>query len=362
MYVIIGHLQPYAWGADGGLNEWLPGEPGPGPQAELWFGAHPNGPSPLLGQPATLADVAGEVPLLVKLMAAARPLSIQLHPDRERAVELFAAGSPLVSDDRAKIEMLIALEPFSIFAGWRDADQAAALLEATDPVLVPAAAAARAGDTPAAIRALLATDRATVGALIPRLLAAAQQARLGSEELHALALAAHSYPDDPGVLVTALLDQRLLAPGEAVYMPAGGVHAYVQGFGIEVMTASDNVLRLGMTGKPIAVDEALASLSRQGQPHLLGADVQLDHGHPVVSSYRPYGAPFSVELVRASDLVAFGGVYRLVLCVRGEVDVTCDGLATTLQPGQACAILAGEGDAQIRAVGTAAVVEARGAA
>ncbi len=49
------------------------------------------------------------------------------------------------------------------------------------------------------------------------------------------------YPRDPGVLVTLLLNNVLLTPGEALFVDAGMVHAYASGFGVEIMASSDNV-------------------------------------------------------------------------------------------------------------------------
>ncbi len=362
MIPITGYLQSYDWGVPGGLNPWLVVPAGQGPQAELWFGAHPNGPSPLRDAPGTLADATGpgEVPLLVKLLAAARPLSIQLHPPADLAAALFAAGSELVSDDRAKIEMLVALEPFAVFAGWRDPDHAAQLLEAADPELAGAADDVRAENPQAALPKVLAVAPEQVQIDIGRVLDSAAELGLDPYETASLSLAAREFPGDPGLLVLLLLGHRRLEAGAAVYMPAGGVHAYAEGFGIEIMTSSDNVLRLGLTGKRIAVAEAIQALRDDGEPHFMGADVRMDHGHPVMTSYRPYSAPFAAEFLRSSTLVARSGGYRCVVCIAGETTVICGDEALTLQQGQGCAILADEPDAQIEADGSAAVVETRG--
>ena len=60
---------------------------------------------------------------------------------------------------------------------------------------------------------------------------------------------ASRYPDDPGVLTTLLLNHLVLAPGEAMFVAPGVLHAYVSGTGVEVMAASDNVVRAGLTTK-----------------------------------------------------------------------------------------------------------------
>ena len=360
MYAITGHVQNYAWGVRGGLNEWLPQPAGDEPQAELWFGLHPNGPSPLRDAPGTLADVVSEseVPLLVKVMAAAAPLSIQIHPPAEMAAELHAAGSELVSDPLGKIELLIALEPFAVLAGWRDEEEAATLLADSDPALASAAAAVRAHDPAAAVRMLLALSTDDVTRLTPAFLKSAAD-HLGYEELRAYALCADSYPGDPGVLVAGLLNFRLLEPGHGIFMPPGGIHAYVQGFGLEVMNSSDNVFRLGMTSKARAVDEGLAAVAESGEPHFLSGEVYIDHGHPVETEFHPHGAPFTVELLRRSSITTETGFYRCVLCLGGETTVTVGTETVSLRQGEACVLLSAEADAKVTTTGAAAVARSR---
>lgn len=358
--MISGYLQEYAWGKEEGLNLWLR-SPRSGPQAELWFGAHPNGPSPLVHGPGTLADVVdpAEVPVLVKLLAAGRPLSIQIHPPAHLASAMFAAGSPLVADDREKVELLLALEPFAIFAGWRDESEAALLLRATDPGLEPAAQAIEFDDVAAAVHFLLGLPTEEVARMTPGLLSAVERLAGGHDQVHSFGLAARSFPGDAGLLVLALMDHHLLPDGTAVYMPAGGVHAYAEGFGVEVMTASDNVLRLGLTPKPLAVTEALQAVSTAGDPHFLGGEVYTDHGHPTVTSYRPHRAPFALDAVRSSEFALPAGAYRCVVAVRDRVEVRCGPESVELSQGQAAAVLAAEPELHLRAHGLAVVVESR---
>jgi mannose-6-phosphate isomerase len=312
----------------------------------------------LLGNPdLTLADVAtaDEVPLLVKLLAADQPLSIQVHPPEPVAEAMFAAGSPLVSDDRAKIELLIALEPFSVFAGWRDSQDAVALLRSAD--CHQAADLLADGDLHGAIRLLLAMTADEVAARTPAVLAAVATRRYEGQT-HAYTLAAQSFPGDAGLLVLLLLDHHLLAAGAGVYMPAGGVHAYAQGFGLEVMTSSDNVLRLGLTSKTVAVEEAIAALDDAGDPRFVGADVRMNRGQPTVTSYYPHAAPFTARLLQRSEASASGGHYRCVLAIGGTTTITADHETVTLQPGHAAAVLASEPAITIHTDGAAAVIEA----
>ena len=359
MFVIRGCLQDYAWGVPGGLNSWLPEPVGDGPQAELWFGAHPNGPSPLAGRPGTLVDVVDpiEVPLLVKLLAASKPLSIQIHPKAELARTLFAEqdpNDPLLPDDRAKIEMLIAIEDFEVFAGTRSPELAARLLAAADPRLVPAAEELLRAGFPAAVAAVMALPRLEIPELSDAVLRIAPTVGLDPAAVTGLRIAAESFPGDPGVLVAVLLAHDVLAAGEAVYLPAGVAHAYIRGFGLEVMTASDNVLRLGMTPKRIALADALAAVDPAAQPQRLG-DVA---DEPGAIDYRPTAAPFEAIALRTSAMTVAAGTYRLVLAVTGSVSVSGVGAEIVLAPGEAAVVLATEPAIDVAATGLGFVIMA----
>lgn len=372
MFVISGHVQNYAWGVPGGLRPWLPGDGDdqPLPQAELWFGAHPNGPSPLVDGDGTLADVvaAGQVPLLVKILAARCPLSIQLHPDVSLAARWFDEGSDLVSDPYAKEEMLVALEDFSVFAGWRPLAQSARLLRAAatqmvpgapaTPLLLRAADALDHGDIPAAVRALLSVEGSSVDSTASALREALRNSRADAAELDSHELAAATFPGDNGLLVLALLDHRVLESHSAVYMPVGGVHAYAQGVGLEVMTASDNVLRLGLTGKRIAVDEALNALRDDGDPHFLSGEAEVHLGEESRVDYHPEAAAFHLALLEDGRTTLSAGRYRCVLNLEGRTTVHGGDASVELLPGQACAVLAEEPDVVVDASGVTAAISA----
>lgn len=376
MFRITGALQAYPWGVRGGLRSWLPapigavGDDAIGPEAELWFGAHQNGPSPLVDHPGrTLPEVtaATDVPLLVKLLAAARPLSIQVHPPADLAVAGYRAQQAdpslprLLADSLAKDEMLIALKPFSALQGLRDPQIAAEILAGLGGVGSEAAALLRAGDPKEAIRRVLAGDPAELARAGERIAATAAGIGLPASDVQALAVISRSYPGDPGVVVAAMLEHRSLSPGEAIYLPAGVAHAYVSGTGVEVMTASDNVLRLGLTGKTVAVDAALAALRPDLRPEPLRASpIELPDGGKL-RRYQPAGAPFEVTWLSGGVATFDVHRYRLVLATSGEV-VVRDGceLELTLAPGQAAAVTAVDGSLTVSARGSAFISEAIG--
>ena len=100
---ITNEPRDYAWGSTTAIAELLGTQPSGAPQAELWLGAHPGSPARVVGAPGeerTLLDlVEGRLPFLLKVLAAAAPLSLQAHPTPEQAEEGFArenaAGVPL---------------------------------------------------------------------------------------------------------------------------------------------------------------------------------------------------------------------------------------------------------------------------
>jgi mannose-6-phosphate isomerase len=277
-------VQPYAWGSRTAIAG-LQGRPAPtaDPEAELWLGAHPGAPS-LLGDedpprplpdliaadpevalgPAVLGRFGARLPYLLKILAAEAPLSLQAHPDEKRAAAGYAAeGSPPRNyvDPYHKPELLVAVEPFEALCGFRDPDASADALAGLDVAdLAPVVAALRTGPVPArlreAVRLLMewpAADRAGLVAAVaapgPGGPARALAVRLGA--LH---------PGDIGVVVALLLNQVRLRRDEAVFMPAGNLHSYLRGTGVEIMAASDNVLRGGLTPKRVDVPELLRVL------------------------------------------------------------------------------------------------------
>lgn len=352
-HIVAGALKDYDWGIVDGLSRWH-GATGTA-QAELWFGTHPSGPTTVVDGPDTgqvLADIGAHRGMpLVKLLAAGTPLSIQVHPDAELARRGWSSGSPLFADDAEKAEMLMALEPFDIHAGWRDPEEAAGLLaDAGAPEDV--VEAVRSGDPVASARLLLSLDARERARIASGLVDAAQRRGWSVDAVISLERVIAAFPGDPGVLVSVLLDHGVLRPGEAIAVSAGIVHSYVGGLGVEVMTSSDNVLRLGLTSKPIAVDEALAAVSRDLRPQRLRATGD----EPLA----PDGMPFDL-LVTSSPRVLASGRHRLVLALEGPVSIESGaGAGTTIVEGRAAVWSPDEADSLVVPEGRAVVVTGSG--
>ena len=273
----------YEWGSSTAIPDLLGVEPDGRPLAELWFGAHPHDSSTLptvggslaefvaadpettLG-PAVAARFGGRLPFLVKILAASRSLSIQVHPNLDQAREGYvredAAGIAEDAPERNykdanhKPELFCALTPFDALCGFRPVDQTLALL--TDlalPELNFLVDQLRRDDDPlrAAFTGVLShPEIAPVVAAV-----AARVADAADGPLYATRLASEDAPGDVGVVLTLLLNYVRLEPGEAIYLGAGNVHAYLRGTGVEIMASSDNVLRCGLTSKHIDVPELL---------------------------------------------------------------------------------------------------------
>jgi len=245
MRAITGVVQHYAWGDERFVPDLLGREPDGRPWAELWLGTHPSGPSRLSdGRP--LSELTGSLPYLLKVLSAAEPLSLQTHPDAEQARAGYQARK--YPDPYPKPELLCALTPFESFCGVRPIDETVALLQELG--LARFAAAFEESGVLATVEALL-RRRINIGPMVEACATAE-----GPEARWATSLAAR-YPDDPSVVVTLLLNYVQLEPGEAIQLGPGNLHSYLCGSGIELMGASDNVVRAGLTTKPVDVDTLL---------------------------------------------------------------------------------------------------------
>jgi mannose-6-phosphate isomerase len=387
VHPLTGVVRPYAWGSRTSLAQ-LQGRPAPteAPEAELWLGAHPGDPSTLAGHdgPISLADVIAEdpkgqlgpevaaefgprLPYLMKVLAAAAPLSLQAHPDAEYAKRAWAAqeADPDLprnyTDAYHKPEMLVALTPFAALCGFRDPAVSAQVLAAfAVPELTPVIEALGQGaeGLREAVQLLLSWPAEARPGLISAVVSAASAGAASAEgpvaEGFALAtsLAGH-YPGDPGVLVALLLNEVHLAPGEAIWMPAGNLHAYLNGTGVEIMAASDNVLRGGLTPKRVDVDELLRVLRFEVLDDPILPSTEVAPG--IVTWPVPVRefALYRVELdgTRPPTPVPASGP-RIVLGTSGDVYVAEDhGTPVDVSPGKAAFAAAEAGPITLAGVG-----------
>ncbi|HEY4535404.1 MAG TPA: mannose-6-phosphate isomerase, class I [Enteractinococcus sp.] len=274
LYPLNAPIKDYAWGSKTLLPELRGVAASTTPQAEMWFGTHPTTPT-LLEDGTELAELV-DLPYLVKLLAAAQPLSIQAHPTIEHARAGYAAenaaGIELADPRRTyrdanhKPEMLIALTEFTAMVGFRDPASSAFTFEQLAHLvdddqlssqLHAVAQRLRDGQVKTVFGTLVNPEGPfwQPGGWTAQIFAAVERSGTEDPTLRNALAAARIHPDDPGALVALLMNLTTLSPGDALFIPSGTIHAYVDGLGLEVMATSDNVIRGGLTVKHVDVAE-----------------------------------------------------------------------------------------------------------
>ncbi|MGJ6980735.1 mannose-6-phosphate isomerase, class I [Aestuariimicrobium soli] len=382
MRALTGVVKDYAWGSVEAIPTLLNTEITGEPQAEYWLGAHAAGPSVVEGDgtldrlvaehPEVLGERSRErfgdrLPFLLKVLAADQPLSLQAHPSREQAEAGFAAenasglpvGSPqrTYADDWPKPEMIVALSPMDALCGFRDPRETASLFDGLGPIdgleQVIGPLTQRAGDAGLAevFLDVLSLDDDRVH-LVNEVVASAvnhvsDDGPLGEFCRTAVELDEH-HPSSPGILAALLMNRVRLEPGQAIFLPAGNMHAYLRGTGVEVMANSDNVLRGGLTKKRIDVDALVAVVDFAAAP----VDVLAPHpespGRESAGVLRfPTSAPeFSLWQIdaRGDQSVMLPGVdsARILFVVAGHAALATADETVELVQGKAVFVPAGE--------------------
>jgi mannose-6-phosphate isomerase len=384
----------YAWGSTTAIPELLGRTVTGRPQAELWLGAHPGSPSvvvnpAMVGGADTLkdwidaepreslgSDTAQDLPFLLKVLAAAAPLSLQAHPTAEQARAGFerenAAGVPMddparnFKDPFPKPELIVAVsERFEALSGFRPADEALAdvrTIDADSGRLGPLVAHLQHGleDT---FRWLIEPDD-SARAVIAAASELAAVVEDPTPNVRTVATLAASAPGDPGIVISLLMHRVSLARGECLFLPAGNIHAYLDGLGIELMAPSDNVMRGGLTPKHIDVPELLDVLDFTAHPAPYLDPTELAPG---VDRFAPAGVGFALVRVSSEgEPVGFGtggvaplGGPSIAICTDGAATLVGAHSATMLRRGEACYITPDEGDVTVEsdaALGVTATV------
>ena len=395
MHLLRGAVRTYAWGSRTAIADFT-GAPSPTahPEAELWFGAHPGDPAHLCtddGEQSLLealrADPEGELgaavrgrfgdtlPFLVKVLAADEPLSLQAHPSTEQAVEGFTRedrmGIPVSAPDRNyrdrshKPELLVALGPFEALAGFRPAARSVELMCALAPEVLEPFVHLLDGQSDAdGLRALFTTwitcPQPDLDRLVPAVLdGAISYLRSGQQEFASEAKTVlelgERYPGDAGVLASLLLNRITLAPGEGIYLPAGNLHAYLQGIGVEVMANSDNVLRGGLTPKHVDVPELLRVLDFSPANDVVVHPETVRDGAELV--YQTPAPEFAVSVLTVDgehlgheiDAPTRHDGPQILLCTEGSATVYAKQSAVVLERGAAAWIAADDGPIRLDA-------------
>ncbi len=377
MLLLHNPVKDYAWGPVDGIADLVGTEPTGGHEAELWVGTHPSAPSVVVGDPdgRTLADViaadpmrslgpelSGDghtaLPFLLKVLAIGAPLSLQAHPTRAQAEAGFAkeeaaglasdAPSRIYRDRSPKPEAMVALTDTWALCGFREPQRAAELVALLAVPALEPLHATLAGGGDAAMRTALAwllglpgDDRHTIATAVG---AAARHADPGDrgDPIGWVRSLTEQHESDPTCLAPLLMELVHLAPGEAVHLPAGNLHAYLSGAGVEIMAASDNVLRGGLTPKHVAASELLAILSFE--PGVPPGPVRTDGGDGI-TTYDAGEEAFALTLVEPGGgrVDIEPAAPSLLLATGGAVDVAGAGGDHVLDHGAALFVAPGSG-------------------
>ena len=337
---LTGEIKNYPWGSSTLIQDHFGLGESSKPVAEVWFGTHPAGESTDLKSSKKLSEVIdGKLSFLAKFLAASSPLSIQVHPNAEQAKQGFAREQDLgidvsdpkrnYRDDSHKPEILIALSPFSALCGFRPRAEIQEIFLAfseSEDRFGELSAKLATGSPLKEIFSELLLDLELPARFSQTVGAADSIGDDSSLVLEAKDLARsllEKYPADSGAMVALMLNLVELAPGEAIFLPAGNLHAYLSGLGLEVMAASDNVIRGGLTPKHVDQAELLKITDFAELLEPVVKPVKLAEGfveYPVkANEFRLYRAELTgSNLLADLDLPAAA----MVLCTAGEVAVS----------------------------------------
>jgi len=395
VHLLRGAVRTYAWGSRTAIADFT-GRPSPTahPEAELWFGAHPGDPAWLVtddGEQSLLEAVREDpegqlgatvhqrfgdaLPFLLKVLAADEPLSLQAHPSAEQAAQGFEReerqGIPVNAptrnyrDPSHKPEILVALDDFEALAGFRPPDRTVELMRALavsdlDPYVNLLAGQPDAGGLRALFTTWITAPQPDLDVLVPAVIEGAiQYVRSGAREFAAEAKTVlelgERYPGDAGVLASLLLNRITLHPGEAIYLPAGNLHAYLHGVGVEVMANSDNVLRGGLTPKHVDVPELLRVLDFSPadesalRPEIVRDGMELVYKTPAPEFAVSVLAIDGEQLGHEIDAPTRHDGPQVLLCTEGATVVHAKSGTVTLQRGAAAWVAADDGPIRLQA-------------
>lgn len=383
---LVPQVRRYDWGTRDFIPRLCGRDPGDLPEAELWFGAHPDAPAGVVLEsdpeetpafhphrdPIPLnrliadhrAEVLGpgstgaELPFLTKILSAARPLSIQAHPSREQAIRGFAAGSGgsradahrNYRDPNHKPELLYALTPFSALSGFRPAAETARLLTTLGLERLRPSIHRLESQDAAAYRPLLealhrhtGSDFAGAAASAARRASTTDDPNCREAMRWVLRLAAH-HPEAPLVVAPLFLRLIRLDPGDALFTGAGVPHSYLEGSAVEVMASSDNVLRLGLTSKRVDAAELLDILVYEAAGAPLIEPRVKEHSCGTRLCFRPPVEDFRLDVLHLVDEgeapLQPEGCARIALVLEGNVGVRNAHGGNLLRSGEAALLSA----------------------
>ena len=279
------------------------------------MGTHPSNPSKDILTKRTLIDLVhdnqallsseiGEkfghkLPFLFKVLSIGKALSIQAHPNKKLAEQLHKKDSKNYPDDNHKPEMTIAITPFDGLCGFRPLAEISHFLS-TVPSLKKLVGESEAEEYQSVIKgqdtsektedeeknkkvlqhvfgSLMKAKKEDIEAASQELIESAKKegfdfaggggpSNKGKELADLIIRLNEQFPGDIGLFVLFFLNYVKLEVGEAMFLKADDIHAYLSGDIIECMAASDNVVRAGFTPKFKDVDTLISMLTYSYAP------------------------------------------------------------------------------------------------
>ena len=370
MFEITNTPLPYAWGSRTLMAEFRGTAASGSPEAELWFGDHRSSPASRVNDGRSIIDWqkgSGHppFPFLVKILAVEQPLSLQVHPTKTLAEKGFAreqrervpADSPHrnFKDTNHKPEAIIALSEFRAFVGFSHT-------EVHEPIFARLNELGVAGVGALTKRPRDESWPLDSGVGIDHLAELSVALRRGIPGLtddsavdRAISRAidiARRFPDDPSAALTLVLNYCVLAPGDVMFVPAGTIHAYLSGLGLEIMATSDNVLRAGMTTKHIDIPALLESLSTTPTSN----PMMTPNTEDGVEQFRPPVDDFLFDVVEVDGPREYSITGpAIVVTIDGDVSLAGQQILP-LRRGSAAVIERGESVTQVFGHGKIAIV------
>jgi len=391
IYRLENPSQRYAWGSASGITEALGiANPGGGPLAEIWMGAHPSAPSTALVEGGrvgldalvardpeaylgeTVVDRFGDsLPFLFKALSAGKPLSIQAHPSKRKARIGFErenlAGIPVDAPERNyrdpnhKPEMVVALTRFELICGFRPVG------EIIENMRIAATgeferALERLERDPGRVElsvffyGLISLDERDRGRILSdaagRIRAALESGSIprGREATFRWCLRiGELFPSDVGALLPLILNHVVLEPGQAAFVAPGELHAHLSGTCLEIMANSDNVIRGALTPKFIDLPELVSVLSFNPETLL---PVSPSPAAPCEEAYPVFVPDFQISRIAVGPRASYRRATRgpeIILCGSGSVELSCLKGSLSLSRGQSAFVSADACDYKIAA-------------
>ena len=382
LFILENRIQHYAWGSPTSIPELLGIRNKEGrPFAELWMGAHPRAPSMALTDSLEVPlnvliardpgfflgdrvrrSFGDRLPFLFKVLAAEQPLSLQAHPDIDRAREGYAGeekrGIPLDSPDRNyrdpnhKPEMICALTGFDALCGFRNLGEILELLAPIESAALLTEGLESGNPYKQLLSRMLFLPETEKKQVLSEVLARAEHSESPPDRW--AAHLAEFFSNDIGILAPYIFNLVHLQPGQALALKAGMLHSYLHGTGIELMANSDNVLRGGLTEKHVDRDELLRVLDFVPlEPNIIDPDP----GRGDIAEY-PSGAK---EFVLSSLRLEGRGEVRIpgtpgpeiILCTEGRLVIRSEDETLMIVKGRSVFVAAETGAYTIKGVGRA---------